>query len=190
MARIFIKLLPIMFLVGSAYGTASGDLSSKFQPQSKPAIPSKEEQLKDTLKRAKVLLDVLRENKWDRWSVPDHLLRVPAQDYAEDSFRRRPDARTFSISVTNPETYREVAFYSLLFVRRNIHKGNGPEGLVASPTGVYILAWKNGKIETGSVEDISAVAHPYIEDAYNFVFPGMKAYKNAIHGWYVRTDIP
>jgi hypothetical protein len=188
-----VKLGAVLIIGGAGYASWYGTTTVSRVQTADPGpkgVPSAQAQLDDTLARADTLLELLRKSNWDKSKVPVELLRVPAQEFAANAFDRRPEAQTFSIGDPFSNVYDDVAFYSPLFVKQNLRKGSGPEGVTASPQGVFIVGWKNGGVRTVPIEDVRLLAHPKIENAFNFVFPGMKAYKSSLPKYFGVTENP
>lgn len=183
MTSILTKLASFTVLSGIALGSwYVTKIAKSGNPD--PATVSKnlasKEALDETLACAQKLLTALKENNWDRSKVDTSLFRAPAQAFDEDPHQRTLEYPTFMTGGPKYPNREEVAFFTDLFVRRNVRKGKGPEGVVASPEGSFIVAWKNGEITVVSIEDVRLYPTPDAVDTFSYVFPGTKVYKSTL----------
>ena len=129
-----------------------------------------------TIEQGKRLLQQLRNQGWDPQRVDRALLRVPDQDFAQALQDRAASFPTFTVPTkTSPvrAVYEgQVAFFSLLYVRRNFRVVKGIEG-IATYEGFMIAGWRDGRVEKVPVDQVRLLA---VGDMSAFVFPGMRQY--------------
>lgn len=148
--------------------------------------------------QAQRLLVAYRQAGWDVqrfMGTPgaNDLLILPVQDQVEEPTLRLPGAPSFAlVSTFSPEmaarfpqeaekTRRllplmgELAFFSETFVRKNIKVYPHARG-ESDPSGVYIIGWKNGRVEQIPWQRVRT--YPTDKNGGFFLcFPGMPAYR-------------
>lgn len=132
----------------------------------------KEGDLQGTLAVGQQLVAQLADNNWNWDAVDQNLLKVPDQY----NYQFAPEGEgTWTWSPCPQPVYQdEVAFFSMLYIWRNMEVIPGIEGRL-HVSGSYIVGWKDGRVEAIPVSDVRLIPAEESQ-TYNMVFPGMDVY--------------
>jgi hypothetical protein len=131
--------------------------------------------LATTSERARQLMAALRENNWSANGVDRELLRVPDQDLAQIPSDRADYVPTFWCPSAD-NVYDEIAFYSMLYVRRDFTVAPGSEGRTQY-SGFFLVGYRSGEVEEVPVQDVRILWRDGIGKP---VFPGMAEYSSEL----------
>lgn len=118
----------------------------------------------------------LKEKNWNYREVDSSLFKLPSQSSHEDDDKKFSNSFVFCGSAKNPGPYTDVAFFSDLYVRKNISYAKGNKWN-ARPSGFYIVQWKNGVLSLVDIHDVRMLPIK-VNGRRSFLvtFPGMASY--------------
>ncbi len=123
--------------------------------------------------QARQLMTALQQANWNETRVDFNLMRLSDAQYAENEDFRPSDRGSFVIYTSDDPDYSEVAFYTPVYAKQNVHRdANG--NWTTNPTGVYIVGYRNGNVAQVPAAQLKWIDQP--DGTRAGVFPGQAAY--------------
>jgi hypothetical protein len=132
-----------------------------------------------SIARFKELLAKYEASNWNPRNLKKADMILPDGRFAEDSVYRMPGMPHVNLpggeAAMSPEM-DPIAFWTEIYARMNpvAYKG---DMVKRRPTGFYLVAWKDGKIEKVPVQDVRLISKA---GGHFPVFPGMPAYNTSL----------